>query len=384
MQLPPPQHWWNEYKHPTIACEPFAFPAEILPYTIAVAFIFWKTYPGARRPRMPAEAHQQVPAAIPQEDAAQPPAAVAPNLDFRAAQALAFFHNTLTVRALWTTEVHNPGRKDVIVPDIDILCLAQAAALLLGGLEFGETGSGLPCTLTSLGWIVFKYSDYGSRLDLALVVALAVPCVWKFTGPVGFGGQASGLLLLLLVIDAALPEKAALREWNLLWSIELWRIGVIFGAQAIEYMVHVVRSTPQLRRQSWYSYQEYLTEAIASGLEAFGDEMARTLVSFAMLASSVICTGFLNACLAWKYLILGLPSESPFVVGLATLVGSLSYVVPWVLVLHFRRGRRQPLVQVPIAEILRTESAFFGEAIGWSVTILTALHFVLSRVYGGK
>lgn len=386
--LPTPQHWWNEHNHPTIAYGPFAFPAEILPYSLAFSFIFWKTYPGAGRQPVPADnAHEQQdpPAAAPQQDAmpGAPPAAVAQNLDIRAAQALAFFHNTLTMRALWFTEVHDPTKRDSIVPNLGFLCLVQAAALLLGGMVFGEPGSGLPNTIASVGWIVFKYSDYEAHLDLALAAFLAAPCVWKLIGPVGYGGQASGLLLLILVIDAALPAKAAVREWTFLWSAELWRFGVLLGAQLVQSLIDVVKSSPRLPQEGWSRRLKYISEAAASGLGAFGSEMLKLCTAFAMLAASMCFTGFMNACLSWHPLIFGMPAKSPFAGMAAMFLGGTSYIVPWALIMHFRRGRR-PLVQMSIAEILRTESAFYGEAIGWSVTALTALHFVLSRIYSTK
>lgn len=388
--VPPAQHWWNEHNHPTIAFGPFAFPAEILPYTLAFGFIFWKTYPGVRQQNIPANAQQHQPdspAAAAHENAAHdrlPPAGAAANLDVRAAQAMAFFHNMLTMRALWMAEVHNPDRKDSIVPDLNTLCLVQAAALLLGGLVFGQPRSGLPCTLTAAGWIVFKYSDYESQLDLALALALAVPCVWKVAGPTGLGGQASGLLLLVLVIDAAIPEKAALRKWKFLGHTELWRIVPLLGTQAVDYMVNVVRSPPRLQRQNWFGYLGYFSEAIKSGLESFGNEMVKIVLSIAMLAFSMLCAGFFNACLSWNHLVFGLPAQSPFVMGMATALGAMLYVVPWALVVYFKRGQRQALVELPIPEILRTESAFFAEPIGWSVTIFTVLHFVLSRIDSSK
>lgn len=385
--VPPAQHWWNEHEHPTIAFGSFAFPAEILPYILAFAFIFWKTYPGVRQPADAQNRQPDISAAAPPQDAVPdypPLAGVAPDLNIHAEQALAFFHGTLTVRALCLVQVYNPGRKDSIIPDLGTLCLVQAAALLLGGLLFGQPRSGLPPTLTAAGWILFKYSDYESSLNLALVLALAVPCVWKLAGPVGIGGQISGMLLLVLVIDAAIPEKAALREWTFLGVLELWRIGVCFGTQAVGYLIDVMRSPPRLQRQDWPSYLRYLSDAINSGLDSFGTVMARTLVVMAMLAVSMACAGFFNACLPWKHLVFGLYAQSPFEMGMAIILGAMFYIGPWALVMYFKRGRRQAMVELPVADILRTETAFFAEPIGWSITILTVVHFMLSRIDSSK
>jgi len=379
-----PQHWWNEHEHPTVSFGPFAFPAPIIPYTFAFAFIFWKTYPGRRRRDLDGARRQEPPPVVPEQLAhgmAIPIAA--PDLETRAAQVLFCFHGTISARAMYMTSVHDPTSKDPFTPDLGMLCLAEVAALLLGGFGFGGPDERWPAALTSLGWLVFRYSDYESWYDLALVVALAVPCVWAMLGTVGHGAKLSGLLLVVLVVDATIPPTSSIREWKVLWTVELWRPGLIFATQAIHFLVDLISAPPQSERRSLSGYTAYFAEAITAELGDIGRELISILTFLAMLALSVCFTGFLNACLGWSPLLVSMPAKSPFQVGVAIIAGGMVFPIPWALLMHFRRGPRQPLSQLPPLEILLKEGPDFGEAVGWSATTLVILHFVLSRIDSG-
>lgn len=239
--------WWDHDKYPVITLRPIAFPAPVLPVLLSFAFVFYQTFPGYENGNRRIAPAQQLP-----PNAADQPRQRrknvgnvqqnAPELERYAGHALSFIHSVVNQKT-----ISRPPSRQIAGTDTNLkpdyykpsneelrhLCMAEAAALVIGAFFFRRSASKVQGLLAALGFLCFAYSQPDQLADFCLVVLLALPSALQFGGGRPILSEWMGSILLLgLACNEILADDSPLRRYKLR-DLEVWRFAPLLACISI-------------------------------------------------------------------------------------------------------------------------------------------------------
>lgn len=357
-------------KTPVIHIGPMSISGPLLPICISAFFIYNSILRFRARRNHQIDIRQLPP--VPNRNDLQWPDLRHPDaIRIYFAKANLAFHGVITTGAIM-----HFGRSFL---EPDVLCCAQAAALLLYA-EFVKPEVRRSCLAAATGWTLFTFLDQLSS-DVAivgtwLVALLAIPLAWQMDGVRGdveLQQSASGLLLILMTANKVIfDSEAAAQQWA--WQNST-RIGLCMTTlHTINgLMICIFNRNGEMRtRNPNWNLQETITSLKSISSTIFETSCLLTAL-LAPLAGGVLCTSYLSSCLPWSGIFFGKCASSPSLSPFSFAAGCLVHITMWMVGVSVGQNRDLRPTEKTAAVVLRGQLRLNAHVIGWACTLLTIL-----------
>lgn len=348
-----PQHWFNEHRNPAFDFGLFALPAYLLPVLVAAIFIWTKPHRRflQRLNRNPAEIAPAVLNGVRNDRAGDFP---------RQLQGLlALFHVYCTGRAL-------TGSSDFYKADLLGYGSAEALSLLVGAFYL-DPGMLTTYLTASMGWILLAINAKFS----SAAALLSLPCAWQIVGHTGLYHWQSGILLFVLALDHAGFEFVRAMPDTAVRYLNCGYLTMYFVCLLIGGTLNLLRRGPRL---------ENLQEAVHIMLQGCYDTVKEVKQALGVLGAVIgpialhgTITGFLTACIGWRFIMFGNPANSPFSSALALKLGFLLLYLPLWCVVQLLTERRRRRGMPDVMETFLREMTICADVTGLAATVMVSL-----------
>ncbi|KAI7170883.1 hypothetical protein KC343_g8529 [Hortaea werneckii] len=323
------QHWFNELKHPAISLSSsLVIPAFILPIAVAVLFIALKIH--KRHTTPPAAEH--VPSIAKAKSPSPDKKIKSPDAENNSPSAVAsgrpiwkrllhwilqFFHGAIT----FLQGLADINNEHIIYKALPLWAAGiEILSLLFAGFVL-DTSKRAHCGMAALAWAAWASekwlgADNSLLSDLASVATVVHAAL--LTGDMDDpGSSTSATALIVLVLDAHLPQDSTIRE-PVIIGRALWPLGVRFFFLVMGGLVRLLRYAHGQDRAVG-SIVRRVRDDISSELHAIFSDRKAVLYGVSVVFEYVVALGIaflvgglLNTCLSWQWLILGFPPSTPF------------------------------------------------------------------------